>query len=179
MSKNAIKKAIRTLASPPSEMYSQLCKVLSVDKDKAVCDVRPLNASADIQDVRLNSLIGNKRGLITYPKVGSTVTVSFYSKDQAFVSQYSDIDSYNIYIVDQKVEFDKKGISAKSASADLTKSVNKFIDVIDSVLSILTEFQLLTTYGPTVSVMPQITAKLIAQKTKLSTIKSEINTILT
>jgi hypothetical protein len=178
MSKSELKLAIRKLASSPDERYSLLCKVLSVDKDNATCEVSPLNASADIQNVRLNSLIGQKKGLLIFPKAGSTVTVSFYSKDQAYVSQYSDIDSFNIYIAEQKFELDEKGITAKSASADLTKSINKFIEVIDSVLSILTEFQVMTTYGPSLNVMPQIISKVISEKSKLSSIKSELNTIL-
>lgn len=175
---NDIKRAIRKIAGSPSEFYSVVAKVLSVNKDNATCDVSPLSGGADIFNVRLNSLLGAKRGLLIFPQVGSTVIVSFLNKDNAYVSQYSDIDSYNIYIVDQKFELDKKGIAAKSSTADLTKTVNKFIDVIDSVLSILNEFQVMTPQGPSTNVMPQIIGKIVAEKTKLSTIKSELNTIL-
>ena len=58
-------------------------------------DLTPLNGDAGIFDVKLTAGTSNTPFLIT-PTVGSTVLATFLSKDTAFVSLYSEIDSIKI-----------------------------------------------------------------------------------
>lgn len=84
------------------EIYSILGTVKSVDLTTNTCDVTPIGDNiADVLGVRLNNTLSTSaKGLITIPKVGSVVTVTFLSKSDAFVSMFSEIDSYALKITD-------------------------------------------------------------------------------
>lgn len=84
---------IRKLAANGEQVYSIPCEVTAVNGDFA--DLTPLNGDAKIFDVKLTAGTSNTPFLIT-PTVGSTVLATFLSKDTAFVSLYSEIDSVKI-----------------------------------------------------------------------------------
>jgi hypothetical protein len=85
---------IRRIIKSDDEIYSVPCTVTSVDKTANTCDVTPLNDSADLVDVRLQTQPG--KGFIAYPVVGSVVMVSFINKDEGFVSLLSDVDTFDM-----------------------------------------------------------------------------------
>lgn len=84
---------IRVLADKGEEIYSEPCEVLEIKGETA--DVRPLSGKADILGARL--LAGDsKTPFLIMPTKGSVVLVTYTSKDTAFVSLYSEIDSIQL-----------------------------------------------------------------------------------
>ena len=74
------------------EIYSKVCKVISVDKDLNTCDVEPLDGDAGLLDVKLTATEENQTGLIVYPEIDSSVIVTFLDKDTAFVSMCTEVE---------------------------------------------------------------------------------------
>ncbi len=89
-----LKKALKQLVNTNDETYSKICKVDTVDKDKKVCDVTPIDGSAEIFDVRLSS--DPDSSYVIYPKEGSNVIVSWLDKNNAFVSAVSNVDVFDL-----------------------------------------------------------------------------------
>ena len=84
---------IAKLADKKEEVYSIICKVSEVSGE--VAELAPLNGDASLFDVKLLAGTSATPLLIT-PVVGSTVIATFLSKDTAFVSLYSEIESVQI-----------------------------------------------------------------------------------
>lgn len=93
MSDAAIKRAIRQLAADPNaEAYSKPGEVVSVNASKRTCVVEPYDGSARIYNVRLQAIESPGGGIFPKPKKGSSVLVTFLSKNFAFVSLCSELD---------------------------------------------------------------------------------------
>ena len=84
---------IAKLADKKEEVYSIICKVSEVSGE--VAELAPLNGDASLFDVKLIAGTSATPLLIT-PVVGSTVIATFLSKDTAFISLYSEIESVQI-----------------------------------------------------------------------------------
>ena len=84
---------IAKLADKKEEVYSIICKVSEVSGE--VAELAPLNGDASLFDVKLLAGTSATPLLIT-PVVGSTVIATFLSKDTAFISLYSEIESVQI-----------------------------------------------------------------------------------
>lgn len=89
-----IRDIIRLLNNDTEVKYCALATVLSVDKSANTCDVEPLDNTAELVEVRLQA--GNGKGLVMYPVVGSVVVVSFFSRDDAYVSLVSEVELFDI-----------------------------------------------------------------------------------
>ena len=74
------------------EIYSKVCKVISIDKDLNTCDVEPLDGDAELLDVRLTATEENQTGFLVYPEIDSSVIVTFIDKDTAFVSMCTEVE---------------------------------------------------------------------------------------
>ncbi len=175
---NDIKHAIRKLAQTNDEIYSIIGTVIDIDESKRTCDVKPVNGDAIIYDVRLQALISSANSVTLFPKKDSFVIVSFLGKEDAFVSMYGEVDHIKSKIGDQTMDYDEKGLKLKSKTADFTDTFNDIISVIDKLISILIQFKLATPSGPTITVMPELIAKLNTQKTNLKKAKKDLNTII-
>ena len=81
---------INKLVENNEEVYSLPCKVKEVDGETAT--LAPLNGDAELLDVKLIAGASETPILIT-PVVDSVVIATFLSKDTAFISLYSEIDS--------------------------------------------------------------------------------------
>ena len=84
---------IRKLADNKEEIYSIPCKVLEVNGETA--DLAPLNGDANLLAVRLIAGASSTPLLIT-PAVDSVVIATFLSKDTAFISLYSEIETIQL-----------------------------------------------------------------------------------
>jgi len=84
---------IRRLTENNEELYSLPCKVKEVDGETAT--LAPLNGDADLLDVKLTAGASETPLLIT-PVIDSVVIATFLSKDTAFISLYSEIESVAI-----------------------------------------------------------------------------------
>ncbi len=125
---------IAKLADKKEEVYSIICKVSEVSGE--VAELAPLNGDASLFDVKLLAGTSATPLLIT-PVVGSTVIATFLSKDTAFVSLYSEIESVQI-IGDQfggliKIEELVKNLDK------LTARVDGIIDAIKNGVPIPTD----------------------------------------
>lgn len=77
------------------EIYSLVATVDSVDEGKMTVDVSPIDDKAPVLSVRMIS--GNSETpFLIIPKVGSKCVVTFLSRETAFVSLYSEIESVKI-----------------------------------------------------------------------------------
>lgn len=97
MGKN-IRDIIQELLNDNEEIYSIVGKVLEVDRAKRVCRVEPINGDAELFDVRLQSKVSSEIGLVLFPALESDVTVTFLSKDLAYVSQTNEIEDVKLDI---------------------------------------------------------------------------------
>lgn len=95
-----IRDIIKELLKDNEEIYSLIGKVVEVNRDKRVCKIEPVNGDAEIFNVRLQSKVSSEIGLVLFPKIDSDVTVTFLSKDLAFVSQTSEIEDIKLDIGD-------------------------------------------------------------------------------
>lgn len=84
---------IRQLVVNEDEVYGLVCEVVSIDDDLA--ELKPLNGDPNLLDVKL--IAGeSKTPLLITPKTGSVVVATFLSKDTAFISVYSEIESIQL-----------------------------------------------------------------------------------
>lgn len=95
-----IRDIIKELIKDNEELYSLIGTVSEIDKIKRVCKVQPANGDAAIFDVRFQSKVSGEMGLALFPVEGSEVTVTFLSKELAFISQTSEIESIKLDIGD-------------------------------------------------------------------------------
>lgn len=156
-----IGEAIEELAKSDHEMYSVVGTVEAIDEGKRTCDVQPANGDAMIYGVRLQAEMDRDDGIVAIPKQGSFVVVNFLNKHTGYVALTSEIDYIHV-----------------KTSQDLATEVERLIDIIDSLIGILQNFQVMTPQGPSTNVMPQVITQLNQQKTKLATNKSNFKHII-
>jgi len=84
---------IKQLAATDDEIYSIVCKVVEVSGEFA--ELAPLNGDANILGVKLLAGTSSTPLLIT-PSKDSVVIATFLSRDTAFISLYSEIESVQI-----------------------------------------------------------------------------------
>ena len=85
---------IKQLAANSEEVYSLPCKVVSIDSDN-LAELEPLNGDPNLLAVRLIAGESETPLLIT-PVIGSAVIATFLSRNTAFISLYSEIESVEI-----------------------------------------------------------------------------------
>lgn len=81
---------VRQLVANEEEIYSLPCKVVSL-KD-SFAELEPLNGDPNLLDVKLIAGAAEFPLLIT-PAIDSVVVATFLSKDTAFISIYSEVES--------------------------------------------------------------------------------------
>ena len=126
---------IKQLAKNGEEVYSLPCKVVSIDSDN-LAELEPLNGDPNLLGVRLTAGASNTPFLVT-PVIGSAVIASFLSRNTAFISLYSEIESVEIRGGDLgglvKVE------ELKSELAKLTARVDGIISAINNGVPVPTD----------------------------------------
>jgi len=91
-----IKEIIRELSESGEQVYSLVCKVLSVDETNRTCEVEPIDGSAGIPETRLQANINLNSGFILFPAIDSHVVVCFLNKNAAFVALFSEVDKVHL-----------------------------------------------------------------------------------
>ncbi len=106
--------------------YSERATVMAVDTEKNTCTVETVEDQSEIVNVQISAYIGATFGLLLIPAVDSIVTISFYSKDEAFISKTSRLESFkivfeacNITITEDEILFDYDGGATLSFTTDL------------------------------------------------------------
>ena len=126
---------IKQLAANSEEVYSLPCKVVSIDSDN-LAELEPLNGDPNLLGVRLTAGASETPFLVT-PVIGSAVIATFLSRNTAFISLYSEIESVEIRGGDLgglvKVE------ELKSELAKLTARVDGIISAINNGVPVPTD----------------------------------------
>lgn len=159
-------------------VFSLVGEVLAVNESARTCDVQPLNGTAILYDVKLQSDESLNKGLVIFPTKGSNVIVTFLNGQTGFVSAFSTFDKAEIVTSEQHLFFDAKGIKLTKQNADLREQLDKMFQLQSDILQLLTTFQLITNVGITVQVMPNIVVELEKLKAKNEQIKSVISQII-
>lgn len=174
-----IGEAIRRLADKGDEVYSIVGEVTEIDAAGRTCTVQPVaEPEALIYDVRLQADIEGSVGMVSFPKKGSLVVVTFLNPATGYVALCSEVEKVEWTVGEKTLTFDKDGLRIVSEVSDLKTELNAFADLLNSILTTLTTFQLATNVGPTVSVMPNIVADLVQYQLDLANFKTNLNTIV-
>lgn len=153
---------IQTIAKTNDAIYSVVGVVDSVDKNKRTCDVKPTeNKEAILYDVRLQATPEGSNGKVYFPAVGSVVVVTFLNKNTGYVALFSEVDSVEMVVGSQKMDFDKDGLLLESPQGSL-------LSAWTDLLNILQEFKLSTNSGMTIAVSPDIILKIKSLKQKVN-----------
>lgn len=157
-----LREAIRNAAKGNDEIYSLVGIVKAVDEGKRTCDVEPSNGGAMLFDVRLQAKESGTEGVVFVPKKDSEVIVTFMSRESAFVSMFSDLES----------------ITLVKSDLNVATETTELFDIIDSLIDVLKVFKLSTNVGVTIQVLPDIQAKLEVLKNRNSSVKKKFSKLL-
>ena len=170
---------LNKLIDPNTEgVYSLVGTVIAVNETARTCDIKPLNETAVLFDVRLQANENSDKGLVVFPTKDSEVVVTFLNEKTGFISLFSGFDKAEIVTGGQRVFFDSKGLKLSKENADLREQLDKMFDLQSDILQLLTTFQLMTNVGVTTNVMPNIIADLQQMKAKNEQIKKTVGQII-
>lgn len=93
MTDEQIRKLFKDFIKQPFQVRAATC--IAYDEQQQAVDVSPLDAGADMFDVRLKAKLSQVGGIEIVPKVGSTLLVGIINNDdrQAFVLMVSEVES--------------------------------------------------------------------------------------
>lgn len=162
---STIKQIIQELADKQEEVYSVVGEVIGLEGTR--CDVRPLNGTADIFDVRLEASEGN--AVIVYPKMGSQVVITFISKEAAYLALASEVD---------KIELGRKALEKVVKGESLNKNLEQLIDQFQALLLALsTESAELISIASSVPIFGPLAVPWTVLQGKLTPIQSTLNVL--
>lgn len=98
--------------------YSVLGKAKNVDVDERTCDLESIEGDAGRSGIRLQSVIGETKGVVLIPKEGSFIIVTFTDNRSGFVSLTSEIE---------KIHFEAGGEDLKAILNDLIIEIKNAI----------------------------------------------------
>ena len=156
----SIQKAIQQLGNTATELYGKVCKVVKVDDVNKLCDVAPIDGTAEILDVPYSVDI-TAAGELKAPKKGSFVLVVFVNKNHARICAVSAIELYELVIDTVKFKVDKNGVVVKKANESLQSLVAELITAIRAM-------KFTTNTGATITLLND--AQFISLQTKFNDI---------
>jgi len=131
-------KAMVRLTFKSERMYSEICTVVSVDETKRTCVCQPIDDSAQLQKVRLQSVGNQSKGLVCIPKVGSFVTVSFLDSRNGFITQTAELDK--ILIDTDLVQFNGGSLDGMVKVNDLVTKLNNLENDINDLKTVFSSW---------------------------------------
>jgi len=141
-----IQELIQKLATKGDEVYSIAAKVKEISESERTCDVEPLDSSADIFGVRLQPVLSDDKGICIFPKVGSTVLVTFLNKTTGYVALCSEVDKVELKIGQQELIISDQGVELKGF-LKLTSNSDGLKNVLDTLFDKLMSAVLITPAG--------------------------------
>ena len=109
--------------------YSSICKVVSIDTTKRICQLEPINGDAERKG-RLQASIELTTGIYVKPTLKSYVLLSFINNQTGVITQYSEIDSIETITSDgAKLSLTDK-INISNSTDDLKTILNSLISAI-------------------------------------------------
>lgn len=132
-----ISSVIKKISKSSDEVYAKVCKVIDVNTTDNTVDVKPVDETAEIFDVRLQADTENK-GLVLIPKIGSMVVVVFLNKDNAVVANTSELDKITMNIATCTLQIDGQGFLLKKQNETLKKLMSDLLSAIKQMSFALT-----------------------------------------
>jgi exosome complex RNA-binding protein Csl4 len=129
---NDLAGALKTLTKTSDEVYAKVCEVLEIDQDEKTINVKPVDDTAEIYNVRLQAE-SESGGLVLFPKVGSMVLVVFINKNNAAVVNTSEIEKLDLVIEGVNLQIDKDGFLLKKENETLKKLMVDLIMAIKAL----------------------------------------------
>jgi exosome complex RNA-binding protein Csl4 len=126
---NDLAGALKTITKTSDEVYAKVCEVLEIDQDEKTVNVKPVDDTAEIYNVRLQAE-SETGGLVLFPKVGSMVLVVFINKSSAAVVNTSEIENFSLVISPCKFEVDSMGFLLQKQNETLKKLMSDLIGEI-------------------------------------------------
>ncbi|MEG3973467.1 hypothetical protein QT970_02460 [Microcoleus sp. herbarium8] len=136
---------IKNISKTGDEVYAKVCTVLEVNADEKTVNVKPVDDTAEIYNVRLQAE-SETGGLVLFPKVGSRVLVVFINKNSAAVVNTSEIEKLELVIQNVKFEVDQEGFLLKKENETLKKLMADLITAIKAL-------KFTTNNGPTINII--------------------------
>jgi hypothetical protein len=137
-----IQEIIQRLADKGQEVYGLICEVVSVDTEKRSCEVKPINGTANIEDVRIQASYELQEGFWIKPKVGSFVVVNFLDNNNAYIVLTEKIEEFavkiegtELLIKNDKVIFNEGAFGGLIKIELLTAKLNDLKDAFNTFVS--------------------------------------------
>ncbi|HHT9079463.1 hypothetical protein [Flavobacterium psychrophilum] len=120
---------IKKLSETSDEVYAKVCEVLEINEVEKTVDVKPIDGTAEIFDVRLQAE-SETGGLVLFPKKGSNVLVVFINKNSAAVVNTSEIEKIDLVIEGVELKIDKEGFLLKKENETLKRLMSDLLKAI-------------------------------------------------
>lgn len=168
-----IKESIQRIAGGRDEVYSLVCLVDQVNITERSVDVSPANGDAPIYSVRLQSLMGQERGVVVVPKKGSYVVVTFLARNDAYVALCEEVDQVLIYADDIQLGGDngEKAVLGETLNDNLAELNGNLSDLLTHLTTYATA-QAAASIGALAPLAPGYSALLTAITTLQATVAS-------
>ena len=113
--------------------YSVLGQVVSVDTVARTCVVQPIDGAV-YSDVKLQGLNGSTNGFCPIPSVDSWVIVTFFNRNQGFITAYTDLDSINSNVA--QITFNNGSVGMAKTDV-LVSKINELETQVNNLLTAL------------------------------------------
>ncbi|MBF2708786.1 hypothetical protein [Flavobacterium soyangense] len=123
---------VKHLSKTSDEVYAKVCEVLEVDESEKTVDVKPIDGTSEIFNVRLQAE-SEAGGLVLIPKVGSVVLVVFLNKNNAAVVNTSAITGCKLKIGNCELLMDADGFLLRKENETLKKLMGDLIQAIKAM----------------------------------------------
>lgn len=130
--KQNISQLLNEIVKSNDEIFSIVAKVTTVDENERTCDVEPLNGTAEIFGVRLQSDIDGTNGFVMIPAIDSNVIVTFLNNTTGFVSLCSNVEKIHV-VSNIELTVDCDAITFNGGSNDGLIKVNDLISKINTI----------------------------------------------
>lgn len=129
-----IQELIQKISQKGLQIYCKVCKVDSVDKDKRIIDCTPIDGSAQLMEVPLQSVSESTKGICVYPAIGSFVLVGFVDNSNAYVLQCSQVEQI-VCDVDDTIIINGGDLGGMVKVGELTDRLNHIEDTFNAFLT--------------------------------------------
>ena len=158
---NDLAGALKNITKTSDEVYAKVCEVLEIDQDEKTVNVKPVDDTAEIYNVRLQAE-SESGGLVLFPKVGSMVLVVFINKNNAAVVNTSEIEKLELVIENSELQIDKDKFLFKREQVQLEVDQEGFLlkkenetlkKLMADLITAIKALKFTTNNGPTINLI--------------------------
>lgn len=131
---------IKELMHEGDELYFKLCRVTSIDYEKRLVDVEPIDSGSKILDVRLTASANTEQSdndfICAFPKKGSVVAVGFLDSNEALVILSSEIEKVEIKLGATHLLIDDKNCNLNADAMAFKLNKNSTLSIANDSVSL-------------------------------------------